>query len=248
MVIPRSWQSGAALTMTMTIASSLIVPLMWLKPAVASTESILMAQTFPDSWRRSVLPAGTLIPVRYDKAEKIILKPDETVPVTLTVTRDILTARGTVAIPEGSQIAGELRPVEGGTQFVAKTLILQNGGTQSPTNQSPTNQGTSNQGSSNQGSSNQGMPIDAVSSPITRTETITKRSNPNILRGAAIGAGAAAILSEIFGKINPLEVIGGAGLGVLAEVLLRGHQEVQVIVVEPATDIDLRLQSDFTLN
>jgi hypothetical protein len=227
MVISRPWQSGAALTMTMTIASSLLVPLVLIKSATAAnlSDPSLMAQTFPDSWRRSGISAGTLIPVRYDKAEKIILKPDETVPVTLTVTRDVLTTRGTVAIPEGSEIEGELQPLEGGTpgtQFVAKNLTLQGG--------------------------DRSTPIDAVSSPITRTETITKRSDPNILRGAAIGGGAAAILGEIFGKIDALEVIGGAGLGALAEVLLRRRQDVEVVVVEPATDIDLRLQSDLTLN
>lgn len=223
MVISRSWQAGTALTMTLTIASSLLVPVWLSQSATAATNSTLIAQTFPDSWRRSAIPSGTLIPVRYDKAERIILKPDETVPVTLTVTRDILTARGTVLIPEGSQVEGELRPVEGGTQFVAETLILSD-------------------------DSDRSTPIDAISSPITKTETINRRSNPDILRGAAIGGAAAAVLAEVLGKIDPIEVIGGAGLGVLAEVLLRRRQEVEVVVVEPETDIDLRLQSDFRLN
>ena len=230
----RFWQSvntctGAA--MVMTIASSLLVPML-AKSAIAQTSiptspprsfpaRTSPAQTFPDTWRRSAVPTGTLIPLRYDKAEKIILKKDETLPVTLTVTRDVLTARGTVLIPTGSQIEGKLQPVEGGTQFVAENVILQN---------------------------DRKVSIDATSSPITKTETISKRSNPNILRGAAIGGGAAAILSEIFGRIDPLKVIGGAGLGVLAEVLLRGRQEVEVVVVEPETDIDLRLRSDFSLN
>jgi len=34
-----------------------------------------------------VIPAGTTIPVRYDKAQKIIVAPKETVPVTLTVAK-----------------------------------------------------------------------------------------------------------------------------------------------------------------
>jgi len=263
MVFLRFWPSVTTFTeaaMVMTIASSLLVPVTLAKSAIAQTGSTQTqpprsipvqtspvqtspvqaspaqrspAQTFPDTWRRSAVPAGTLIPVRYDKAEKIILKRDETLPVTLTVTRDVLTARGTVLIPAGSQIEGKLQPVAGGTQgntqgntqggiqFVTENVILQN---------------------------NRKSAIDAISSPITKTETISKRSNPNILRGAAIGGGAAAILSEIFGRIDPLKVIGGAGLGVLAEVLLRGHQEVEVVVVEPATDIDLRLRSDFALN
>jgi hypothetical protein len=219
MVLSRSWQSGTALTLTMTIASSLLVPILWNQSATAAPD--LVAQTFPESWRRSAVPSGTLVPVRYDKAERVILKPDETVPLTLTVTRDVLTARGTVLIPSGSEVEGELRPAEGGTQFVAETLRL--------------------------AGSDRSYAIDATSSPITQTETITRRTNPDILRGAAIGGAAAAVLAEIFGRIDPLEVIGGAGLGVLAEVLLRRRQEVEVIVVEPETDIDLRLQSDLAL-
>lgn len=216
MMLSRLGQSRTALALAMAIASSLWMPLIQSAPAVP------IAQTFPDTWRRSAVPAGTLIPVRYDKAEKIVLTPDETVPVTLTVTRDVLTARGTVLIPTGSQIEGNLQPVEGGTQFVAQKVVLPQG--------------------------DRTAPIDAISSPITQTETITKRSNPNILRGAAIGAGAAAVLAEVFGKIDFIEVLGGAGIGALAEVLLRRRQEVEVIVVEPATDIDLRLQSDFSFN
>ena len=223
-----------ALTLTTTIAPSLLVPLLLARTAVAASQtvssqaapisvptSIQIAQRFPDSWRNnSAIPAGTAIPVRYDKAEKIILKPDETVPVTLTVTSDVLTSRGTVLIPKGSQIEGELQPASGGTQFVAKQVIL---------------------------ADNRKAAIDANSNVVTRTETISKRSNPDLLKGAAIGGAAAAVLAEILGKIDVLEVLGGAGAGALGSVLLRGHRKVDVVVVQPATDIDLRLRSDFSL-
>ena len=227
----RAWRSNSvtlALTLTTTIASSLLVPILLARTAVAAVSQTaidqapaidLVAQRFPDSWRTSAIPAGTAIPVRYDKAEKIILKPDETVPVTLTVTADVLTARGTVLIPKGSQIEGELQPASGGTQFVAKQVIL----------------------------ADRKAPIDASSNVVTRTETITRRSNPRILEGAAIGGAAAAVLSEVLGKINVLEVLGGAGVGALGSVLVRGHKKVDVVVLQPATDIDLRLRSDFAL-
>jgi hypothetical protein len=226
------WRSSAALplalTLSTTIASSLLVPLLLARTAVAASQTaptsvpttIQIAQRFPDSWRNSAIPAGTAIPVRYDKAEKIILKPDETVPVTLTVTADVLTDRGTVLIPKGSQIEGELQPANGGTQFVAKQVIL---------------------------ADNRKVAIDASSNVVTRTETISRRSNPDLLKGAAIGGAAAAVLSEILGKIDILEVLGGAGAGALGSVLLRGHRKVDVVVVQPATDIDLRLRSDFSL-
>jgi DNA-binding transcriptional regulator LsrR (DeoR family) len=87
-----------------------------------------------------------------------------------------------------------------------------------------------------------------VSDVITDTEIITEESDPDILRGAAIGAAAAAVLSEIFGDIDFIEVIAGAGLGALAAVLLGGRkEEVEVVVVYPESDLDLTLQSDFAL-
>jgi hypothetical protein len=224
----RVWQSSTTLTLAVTIAttiaSSLMVPLLLTRTAAAASSTApapnLVAQRFPDSWRTSAIPVGTAIPVRYDKAEKIILKKDETVPVTLTVTADVLSARGTVLIPQGSQIEGELQPANDGTQFVAKQVIL----------------------------SDRTVPIDATSNVVTRTETISKRSNPDILKGAAIGGAAAAVLAEILGSIDVLEVLGGAGAGALGSILLRGRRQVDVVVVEPATDIDLRLRSDFALN
>lgn len=225
MVLSRAWQSSAALTMTttVTIASSLLVPMLLAHQAAAIPYAApnQIAQRFPDSWRTDAIPAGTAIPVRYDNAEKIVLTPDETVPVTLTVTDDVLTNRGTVLIPSGSEISGELQPSGSGTQFVASQVTL---------------------------ADDREASIDATSNVITRTETINRRSNPDVLKGAAIGAAAAAVLSEVLGDIDVLEVLGGAGLGALGSVLLRGNREVEVVVVDPEADIDLRLQSDFALN
>ena len=217
MLLPKRWRSGTALTLTMTLVSTLAIPLVFIKPATALPNQV--AQRFPDTWRNSV-PSGTEIPITYEK-DKIVVTPTETAPVKLTVARDITTSGGTVLIPEGSIIEGELRPASDGTQFVAKNLVI-------------AGQTTKN-------------PIDATSGIITRRETITKRSDPKILQGAAIGGAAAAVLSEIFGRINILQVLGGAGLGALASVLVRNRQEVEVIVVNPQEDLNLTLQSDFVL-
>ncbi len=217
MLLPKRWKSGTALTLTMTLVSTLAIPLTFVKPATASPN--LIAQRFPDTWRNTI-PAGTEIPITFEK-DKIVVTPDETAPVKLKVARDITTSGGTVLIPEGSVIEGELRPAGGGTQFVAKNLVIagQNGKT----------------------------PIDATSGVITRRETINKRSDPKLLQGAAIGGAAAAVLSEIFGRIDLWEVLGGAGLGALASVLIRNKKEVEVIIVNPQEDLTLTLQSDFAL-
>jgi hypothetical protein len=201
----------------MTMASTLAIPLAFMQPATANANAI--AQRFPDNWRNSI-QSGTLIPTRYEK-EQIIVTPNETAPLTLTVDRDITNGRGTVIIPEGSQIEGELRPEGDGTQFVAQRLVIEGDDIETE--------------------------IDATSDIITRRETISRRSDPRILEGAAIGGAAAAVLAEIFGRIDLWEVLGGAGLGALASVLIRNRNEVEVITIDPATDLTLTLDSDFAL-
>lgn len=217
MLLPKRWKSGTALTLSMTLVSTLAIPLTFTRSATAAPEQI--AQRFPDSWRNTI-PSGTEIPIAYDK-DKIVVTPDETAPVKLTVARDITTSGGTVLIPEGSIIEGELTPADDGTQFVAQNLVIDE--------------------------QDINTPIDATSGIVTRREVIDKRSDPKILQGAAIGGAAAAVLSEIFGSIGVLEVLGGAGLGALASVLLRDREEVEVIVVNPQEDLNLTLQSDFAL-
>lgn len=141
-------------------------------------------------------PAGTRIPVSFDK-EKIIVKPDETASVKLIIAEDIRSESGTVVIPQGSQINGELRPEDGGTQYVAKEVILK------------------------RRNRDQRFPIDAKSQVITRTETINQKTSRDVLKGAAIGAAAEAVLAEIFSDIDLREVLAGAGVGALALCVAR---------------------------
>jgi hypothetical protein len=216
MLLPKSWRSGTALTLAMTMASTIAIPLALANSATAAP--IQVAQRFPDSWRNT-LPSGTVIPITYEK-DKIIVTPGETAPVKLKVARDITTSAGEVLIPEGSVIEGELTPSGDGTQFVAQKLVIDR---------------------------NTEAPIDANSEVITRRETINKRTNPKVLEGAAIGGAASAILAEIFGRIDLWEVLGGAGLGALASVLIRDRREVEVITINPQEDLELTLQSDFDL-
>lgn len=217
MSIYSRWQSRTALLIALGITSTAAVPIVISAPAMASKDPYVVGQRLPRS-SRLLVPAGTTIPVRYDQAERIIVTPDETSPVTLTVAEDIRSNNGIIVIPAGSQIEGELQPTEGGTQFVSGDLILTN--------------------------TEQRLPINATSTVITETETITEKSNPDILKGAAIGAAAGAVIGEIFGGIDLGEVLGGAGVGAIASVLLRGEKEVEVVNIDPETDLNLTLQSD----
>lgn len=215
MFISHRWSKSTALLVALFMSSTAVSPLLFASGATAEGKDYVVGQLI-SQLRRGTVPASTVIPVRFDEAERIVVTPDETAPVTLTVAQDIRSTSGVTLIPAGSQIEGELQPVGSGTQFVARELIL----------------------------SNRRLPINATSRVITETQMINRRTNPDILKGAAIGAAAAAVISEIFGSISLGEVLGGAGIGAIASLILRGNEEVEVVIVEPDTDLDLTLQSD----
>ncbi|MBD1839444.1 S-layer homology domain-containing protein [Coleofasciculus sp. FACHB-64] len=167
------------------------------------------------------IPAGTTIPVRYEK-EKILVTKDERAPLTLTVAANITTSDGTVLIPSGSQVVGELQPAQGGSQFVAKELVFTNG---------------------------QRVAIDATSQTITKTESVTKGTSVGgILKNAALGAAAAAAVSAVTGDkaIATEEVLGGLGIGGLIGLFL-GRDRVDLIAIDPDTDLNLRLNDELVL-
>lgn len=76
---------------------------------------------------RGVLRSGTLIETNYSGRDRIVLRRNETLPLTLRVSRDIRDDRDRVVIRKGRRIEGELRPADGGVRFFARRLILTNG-------------------------------------------------------------------------------------------------------------------------
>lgn len=184
----------------------------------------------PPTGNRITVRAGTFIPVKYDKADKILVAPNEPkpVPVTLTVSENIVVGSA-VAIPSGSEIVGELQLVQGaqkGAQFVARELVLPNGTR---------------------------VPINANSAVIAKTETITKGINAGkVLKNAALGAAAAAAIAAITGDraIATEEVLLGAGIGTVLTLIgvFQGRDRVELISVNPNTDLDLTLRSDLVLS
>ncbi len=169
------------------------------------------------------IPAGTTIPVSYMK-DKILLMPDETLPVTFAVRTNITTQEGQVLIPAGSQVKGELRPVgDDATQFVAQELTYPDGSTRS---------------------------FNATSSPITETETVRRGTNTgDLLRNAALGTAAAAAIAAVTGDraIATEELLIGAGAGAVLTLIQNflGRNSVDLLVVEPETNLNLTLDNDF---
>jgi hypothetical protein len=177
----------------------------------------------------SVIPAGTTIPVSYDKADKILLSKTDVVPLTLIVNSNLRDRNGNVIIPAGSEVSGKLTPVGQGVQFIAEEVRI-NG--------------------------NRSFPIDATSQVVTRTETIRKgASTQDILLGTAAGAGAAALIAGVTGdnRIEVLDVLAGAAVGTLAgwglpTAGVLGGSSNQLYAVNPDRDLNLRLQSDLSLS
>lgn len=215
----NSWKSKTAALMALAITTSAAAPVFTSTPA--------SAQLFPssrngssDTYRNITIPTGTTIPVRYDKAEKIVVSPKERLPVTLTVASNIVNRSGTVLIPAGSTIEGELRPAEGGSQFVARELVTYN----------------------------RRQPIDATSRVISQTTVNRGTNTSSIVKGAVIGAAASAALAGLTGDrhIGLGEVLLGTGAGAAGGVLL-GKKKADVVVIEPDSDLEITLRSSLAL-
>ena len=218
------WQTGPALVILLGMSSSTIAPFT-IAAADAAPASYKVAQLFPSQStpvRRLTIPAGARLPVQYDAAEKIVVLPTETQALTLTIARNIRSTAGDLLVPAGSQVKGKLQPADGGSQFVADQLLLTDGTV---------------------------LPLNATSEVITRTEEIRRGADTgSILKGAAIGAGAATIISGITGKrrITLGKILLGGGLGALGGLLL-GKKQVEVISINPNSDLTLTLNSSLAL-
>lgn len=223
MVYLNPLKSGTAAILALTITSGGVVPIVTTAPAVAQSRFPQRSQV--EQRTNLVLPAGTTIPVNYNK-DKVVLTPDETVPLTLKVAKNITGSDGKTVIPEGSEISGELRPVSGGTQFVAKELTVY---------------------MRRQDKQSKAFPINGTSYVVTRMEEVKQgASTTSILKGAAIGGAAASVIAAITGDraIATEEVLGGAGLGAIGGLLL-GKKQANLRVVYPQQDLTVRLNSQF---
>ena len=168
------------------------------------------------------IPAGNTIAVQYSK-DKILLGPDEKVPLVLTVKQNITTSQGAVVIPANTQVVGELRAVSGGAQFFANELVFANG---------------------------QRTSINATSKVVTTTEKVDKgMSVGKIVQNAALGAAAAAAIAAVTGDraLATEEILGGAGIGTLLGLFL-GRDSVTLASVNPNTDLAVTLNSDLVLS
>ncbi len=169
------------------------------------------------------LQAGTTLMMAYADSDKIVVLPDETAALTLTVAQSITDSMGRVLVPAGSQVVGELRPSAGGSQFVAQELVLTGG---------------------------QRMAINATSQTVTTTETVRRSTTfGETFAGAVLGSGAAAAIARTTGdqRVDTLEVLAGTATGAtLARIF--GRDRVDVIAINPNQDLTLTVNETLVLS
>jgi hypothetical protein len=189
-------------------------------PYIVVADNTNPTPTEEESFNESatVIRTGTKIATAYEQ-EKIILKSDETLDVTLSVAQNIKAADGTIAIPSGSEIAGKLKPAEGGSQFVAKELVLPDGTT---------------------------YQIKATSAVKKGTDVGSLATNAAI--GTAAAAAIAAVTGDKNIATEELVIGAGAGVLASLIPMFLGMNKVDLIVVEPEADLKLTLQQDLILD
>lgn len=194
-----------------------------LTPAFAQSYPVYGDAANDYEYRSGVIESGTLIPVTYADPT-LQLEPGQTLPLTLKVARPIRDRNGSVVIPSGSEISGQLESVSRGVRYTAREVKI-NGGNW--------------------------IPLDATSNIVGRTETVnTGASTGDIIKGTLAGAGTATIIAGTTGdrRIDALEVLAGAAVGTLAGWGLPtagviGGGTKDVIVLNPSQDLTLTVQS-----
>jgi hypothetical protein len=216
-------KSQTALLVALAVPASSLLPFAAAQAQnTPQTYSYSVAQQ-PVLFNRMRIAAGAVLPVNYAKGDKILVSPTEKMALTLTIARNVRASNGTLLIPAGSAVEGQLQPAGNGSQFVAQTLVLTDG---------------------------KRYAFDASSGVVTKRETISQGvSTKSVLTGATIGAGAATVISGVTGnkKITLGKVLIGGAAGALGGVLL-GKNKAEVISINPNTDLDLTLNSGLVLN
>lgn len=187
-----------------------------------------LSQQYNDN--RWEVPAETLISVTLDQGKPFTIKKGENKSLTLRTTTPLRQANGAIAVPAGSEIVGQFRPVANGAgvQFVAQQLILRNG---------------------------QFLAINAQSRELVGFEQRNRRASASdVITGTLAGAGTATVIAGTTGdrRIDALEVLGGAAAGALAGwglptagIIGGGTEEVMTV---SSRDLTLMLQSPLYLD
>lgn len=224
-------QSTTATALSLSFAVSAIAPLLLANPSTA--------QRLPRI-SRATIPAGTVLPTDAadEETEKILLaqKEEEPMPLTLVLAANVRDGNGRILLAKGTPIEGYLEVVEDstsnqdddeeestskGVRFVAEEIVV----------------GVDR------------LVLEGQSELVTETETVKKGADGgDILEGAAIGAGAATVISILTGdnSVSVGEILLGGALGGLGGLLL-GGSKAELYSVDPNEDLDITLSESLGL-
>lgn len=183
------------------------------------------AQRLPRISRGSI-PAGTTLPTDAadEETEKILLAPkeEEPMPLTLVLAANIRDDAGRILLAKGTEIVGYLQVIEDeGAQFVAEEILI----------------------------AEDRLLLEGTSDVVTTTEEVKKGADGgDVLEGAAIGAGAATVISILTGDndVSLGEILAGGAIGALGGLLL-GGKKVDLYSVDPNEDLNVTLSETLDL-
>lgn len=153
---------------------------------------------------------------------RFFITPNETLATNLEVASAIRNENNQVVIPANSQIQGRFQPVTVGgtpaTQYVATAIVIDG----------------------------RSYPINAVSNPQVARPVQNQDVSSGTLEDGVATAAARILLGQVLGTGTNIE-------GLLGDILGGGQQTQQpaeddlLIVIDPSTDLQLTLLSDFTV-
>ncbi|MEO0536222.1 MAG: hypothetical protein AAF215_20400 [Cyanobacteria bacterium P01_A01_bin.123] len=173
-----------------------------------TTPAIATAQSTPELFQRNAQANdSTTLSASTSNSETLYLAPNETVAQDLRL--DTAATINGRDIPAGSVIRGQFEPVNGGLRYVANSAEV----------------------------GDRIYSFSAASDTLHDVKDPRETSTGAILGDAAIGAAGGALLGEIFGNADILEVVGGAAAGVVV-----GNVTAQrVVIVEPTEALTLQI-------
>jgi hypothetical protein len=162
-----------------------------------------------------LLRSGDIVAATYRSAETLLISPGQILPYQLVLDTALQDPSGNVVLPAGSIIEGQFQPAGAGTQFVAKSLII-NG---------------------------QPFPLSAQSTVINNQRDPRQVSGEAIVQDALVGAAAGALLGGLLGNrvISTEKVLGGAAAG----AVIGNVTAPDVAVIKPNTVLNLTVTQDF---
>jgi hypothetical protein len=231
----KKFKSSTALALAIGMSGTAIAPLAFTGAASAQPRifrgggSTTNPNPGPTFGNRIFIGSNNRLPVNFvdDKGEtktKVVVGLNERLPITLSVADNLAPYQGRYLIPRGTKIEGEFEPSsdKGGTRFIAKKLVFSDGTK---------------------------IDLNASSDFVGRVETIRQGvSTDALLKGAAIGSGAATIISGVTGdrRITLGKILIGTAAGALGGLIFgRNTNEVYSVTL---SDLNLRLREPLPIS